>query len=196
MKGKHPCTNFAKEEDLFHALVSLRTDAIACLQSRVEASVVRFAQQYQLSAQDAEEILNDSTWIFLKKIGEGAYTYQGNALSTYLIEIAKRLILNRAARQRRDHHVKEKLLEKKDDYEVVLRQQNEYAALVQQFLSQLDEKCQKVITLFYIQGYPDEEVIQQQLTDFTTVDSLKVKRSACKKKLIEIAKKWKTSKPV
>ena len=41
-----------------------------------------------------------------------------------------------------------------------------------------------------IEGYPDEEVVRQGWTRYTTTDSLKIKRSDCMKKLIQIAQQW------
>jgi hypothetical protein len=54
----------------------------------------------------------------------------------------------------------------------------------------MGEPCTSVIRLHHIDGYPDEEVVRQGWTRYTTTDSLKIKRSDCMKKLIQIARQW------
>ncbi len=90
---KKPCKKFDSHETLFLGLQNTENDAILCLQTKTITAVRRIVSGYGLSGNDAEDILNRSTMIFLQKIQEGAYLFQGYAPATYLIEIAKRLAL-------------------------------------------------------------------------------------------------------
>jgi DNA-directed RNA polymerase specialized sigma24 family protein len=68
----------------------------------------------------------------------------------------------------------------------------EATELVRQLLGHLREPCEQVVRLYHIEGYSDEEVVQQKMTRYSTPDSLKMKRSDCMKKLIQLAQQWKT----
>jgi hypothetical protein len=64
---------------------------------------------------------------------------------------------------------------------------------VRQLLGNLGQPCEQVVRLHHIEGYSDEEVVNQKMTKYSTTDSLKMKRSDCMKKLIQLAQQWKTS---
>jgi DNA-directed RNA polymerase specialized sigma24 family protein len=72
------------------------------------------------------------------------------------------------------------------------QKQREAAEMTRQLLTQLGEPCQQVVRLHHIDGYSDEEVIQGKMTRYTTADSLKMKRSDCMKKLIQLGAQWRT----
>ena len=71
--------------------------------------------------------------------------------------------------------------------------QRESADLVRQFLAHMGEPCETVIRLHHIDGYSDEEVVRQGWTRYSTTDSLKIKRSDCMKKLIQIARQGRST---
>ncbi|MCC6461465.1 MAG: hypothetical protein IT260_13410 [Saprospiraceae bacterium] len=167
--------------------------AILCLQSKALPMVKKLTHDQGLPAEQAEEILNQSTVVFLRKIEEGADQFQGHAPSTYLIEIAKRVARMATRSQQRGHEPLENARDLHDEtWEAELRKK-EAAELTRHLLTQLGEPCQQVIRLHYIDGYSDEEAIQQQLTRYSTKDSLKMKRSDCMKKLVQLAQQWKMS---
>ncbi|MBL7827280.1 MAG: hypothetical protein JNJ57_11655 [Saprospiraceae bacterium] len=58
---------------------------------------------------------------------------------------------------------------------------------LEQLLFQLEPNCQKLIRLKYLEEMRDKEVIELQLTQYSTVDALKNHRSKCFKKLTELA---------
>lgn len=187
------CEKFKSHQQLYEGLVVMDNKAILCLQTKASPMLRKVGSNMGLGKDEMEDILNQSTLIFLQKIEEGAYEFKGHAPTTYLVEVAKRLAMAKIRRKKPDtellegHHVKHL-----SEYEA-LERQNDSAALVTQFLSQLGKACEKVVRLHHIDGYSDEEVIKGKLTPYSTINSLKMKRSTCMKKLIEIATKWKTS---
>ncbi len=191
--NKHPCGRFPDSETLFAGLRAEDSAAIVCLQIKAEPSVRKWVKNFGLTADRSEDILNRATLIFLQKIECGQYQFQGNAPTTYLLEIAKNL-LRMATRERKraadslenHHHLADPTVE-------IDREKQEATELVRHLLGQLGEPCATVIRLQHIEGYSDEEVVNQRLTRYSTVDSLKMKRSDCMKKLIELAKAWKIS---
>jgi hypothetical protein len=50
----------------------------------------------------------------------------------------------------------------------------------------LSDNCRQLIRLKYIDEWPDKTVIEQKMTQYTTVDALKNKRAQCMKKLTEM----------
>lgn len=189
----NPCKSFDTNEQLFNGLRRMDNSAILCVQTKAINSVRKFTSQYRLPAEQADDILNQSTLIFLRKIEDGSYQFQNHAPSTYLIEIARRVALMATRSQKNapetlesHHHVADPALE--TDHK-----QSEATELVRQLLGHLGQPCEQVVRLHHIDGYSDEEVINQKLTKYSTTDSLKMKRSDCMKKLIQLAQQWKTS---
>ena len=188
-----PCKKFSDHEQLFEGLRQLDNAAILCLQTKAMPMVRKVVKNYGLSADKADEILNQSTLIFLQKIDSGAYQFQGHAPQTYLIEVAKRVAHAATRTKKMSNESLEDHYDLADHHLESEEQSREAAALVSQFLAQLGDSCRQVIQLHHIDGFRDEEVIQQKLTPYSTIASLKMKRSDCMKKLIKIAQRWKTS---
>lgn len=188
----NPCRQFDDNERLFQGLKRLDNAAILCVQTRVMPSARKFAQQYGLPPDSADEVLNQSTLIFLRKIEDGSYQFQGHAPSTYLVEIMRRVALMMTRTKQKPHEALENHQDLHDPDVEAAQRQRESADLVRQFLAQMGEPCQSVIRLHHIDGYSDEEVVRQGWTRYSTTDSLKIKRSDCMKKLIQIAQQWRS----
>ncbi len=190
----NPCRSFETHERLFRGLQRLENAAILCVQTKALPTIKKFVRQYGLPAEQTDDILNQSTLIFLRKIEDGSYQFQNYAPSTYLLEIARRLALTATRSQKNAPQALENQHHTLADPDVeTASQHRENTELVRQLLRQLGPPCDQVIKLHHIDGYSDEEVVQQQLTKYSTTDSLKMKRSDCMKKLIQLAQQWKTS---
>ncbi|MEY3240291.1 MAG: hypothetical protein RIR11_1729 [Bacteroidota bacterium] len=189
---KKPTPKYESNEQLFVGLQKLETAAIVLLQTKALATVQQLVKGYGLSSVEAEDILNRSTVIFLQKIEDGSYLFQGHAPSTYLIEIAKRLALMATRTQKKSAEPLDNYEHLHDETWETEQKQREAAEMTRQLLTQLGEPCQQVVRLHHIDGYSDEEVIQGKMTRYTTADSLKMKRSDCMKKLIQLGAQWRT----
>lgn len=189
----NPCRQFENNEQLFQALKSLNNSAIRCVQNKAMASAKQLVEKYGLPTEDVDELLNQSSLIFLRKIEDGSYQFQGHAPSSYLVEIMKRVALSMTRKRQTSYESIEDHHNVQDPYIEASNRQRESAELVRQFLGQMGEPCESVIRLHHIEGYPDEEVVRQGWTRYTTTDSLKIKRSDCMKKLIQIAQQWRSS---
>jgi len=186
----NPCRQFDSHESLYQALKNGNNKAILCVQAKVMPSVRKLVQQHGLPRDSADEVLNQSTLIFLRKIEDGSYAFQGYAPSTYLVEIVRRVALTMTRSHKKQHESLENHHDLADpDLEAASRQR-ESADLVRQFLEQIGEPCKQIIQLHHIEGYSDDEVLKYGWTRYSTTDSLKVKRSDCMKKLIQIARQW------
>lgn len=191
--GNDPCRKYGSPESLFLGLKSQQNDAILCAQLKILPTAKNIVRQFGLPSDRVDEILNQSTLIFLQKIESGAYQFQGYEPTTYLVEIVRRVALNatRAHKKTTDPLENHAQIADPDAENMVSRR--EAADTVRQLLHQLGEPCSSVIRLHHIEGYSDEEVVNQRLTKYSTTESLKVKRSSCMKKLTALAQTWMTS---
>ena len=189
----NPCKSFDTHERLFDGLRRLDNKAILCVQTKAINSVRKFVHQYRLPSEQADDILNQSTLIFLRKIEDGSYQFQDHAPSTYLIEIARRVALMATRSQKNAPETLENHHHLADPDVETGNKRSESAELVRQLLDQLGQPCEQIVRLHHIDGYSDEEVVNQKMTRYSTTDSLKMKRSDCMKKLIQLAQQWKTT---
>jgi DNA-directed RNA polymerase specialized sigma24 family protein len=188
-----PCDQFATHQLLFDALARCESAAIMCIQLRAIASVQKIASGYGLQAGATEEILNQATVIFLKKIDSADYQFRGHSPVTYLVEIAKRLALMATRSRKKDAYDTLENLSQLPDTDIeVKKEQAEATELVRHLLTKIGEPCQTVIRKYHIEGYSDEELVKSGQTAYTTINSLKMKRSDCMKKLIKLATEWRS----
>ncbi len=188
-----PYKRFSTNQLLFEGLRDLDNAAILFLQEKSLAMVRKIVSGFRLPDEKAEEILNTSTLIFLQKIGSGAYVFQGHAPSTYFFEIVKRQA-HMATRTRKGTLIPlDEVAEAADPDAEMMADHQEASETVTLLLDKLGDPCKTVVRLHHVDGYSDEEVIDQQLTRYSTVNSLKMKRSDCMKKLVTLAQQWKTS---
>jgi RNA polymerase sigma factor (sigma-70 family) len=183
--------NFEKNDVLFDALQHRNDAAIQFVQRKTLKTVFAMARFVGLSEMDSEEILNDALIILLQKIENGAYQFQGYDPCTYVVEIAKGLIANAKRKNKRTFEDLE------TQYDLVDADAERYfeikanEATVKNLLEKIGDNCQKLIRLKYLEEYKDEEIIEQKMTQYSTINTLKVKRSECMKKLSELAKTFK-----
>lgn len=183
-KANRSCEKYPDHGSLFGGLKQEEAAAIRCLSARVSGSIFSIGKGYSLTDDDIEELICDCITICLQKIREGQYVFQGHSPATFVIEIAK----NRARNFRRSatrHHT--------SDLETIGEHPGEAdfgslaeTELLEQLLFKLEKNCQNLIRLKYLEERRDKEVIEEKLTQYTTVDALKNHRSKCLKKLVEI----------
>ena len=189
-----PCKKYKQHAQLFSGLEAQDERAIMCLQTKAWPMIMKQIRGFGLSQQQGEEILNRSTLVMLQKIESGSYQFQGNAPTSYLIEVAKRMAMAEARKSNKHQHqaLEDAPLDQLTDFAENERKQAA-ADMVRQLLGKLNEACAQVIRLHHIDGYSDDEVVKNKMTPYSTVNSLKMKRSGCMKKLIKIAQEWQTS---
>jgi RNA polymerase sigma factor (sigma-70 family) len=189
--GLDPHEKYKNNQTHFDGLKNLETAAIQFLELKTDRSARWLLSKLNLPMTELQDIRQDALLIFLNKIETGDYLFTGSAPSTYFVEVFRNISLNRS---RLKHHKKptisleNSLFILEDSDFAALQLQRENADLIEQLLQKLGDPCDKIIRLQYLDGFSDEEVIAQNLTKYTTTDSLKVKRSNCLKKLRELAK--------
>lgn len=178
---------YSDASNLYQALQSQENSAIQFVQEKIWKTVFSMSRFAGLNEQDTEEILTDALMILLQKIQSGDYQFQGYDPSTYAIEIAKRLISNAKRKIKTNIDNIDDIFNLTDTSTEQFLRTKESEAIVKLLLSKIGENCQKIIRLKYLEEYKDEEIIEQKLTQYANINTLKVKRSECMKKLTELA---------
>ncbi len=182
---------YKTEELLFEGLKRQETAAIQHLAWRARHMTFQMTMNVGLREDMAEDVLIEALEIFLLKIQNGQYVFQGFSPLTYLLEIVRRVAGNLARTKRGKTYAAfdEEFFALPDEDFLKYENRREQAEQLEIWIQKLGETCQKIVRLRYLEGFSDEEIIEQKmLPNFHSVDSLKTKRSGCLKKLRELAR--------
>lgn len=184
--------NYTDKEFLIQDLKSGKSAAILFVQEKAKPSAIYLLQQSNLPADLLQEALNESTIILLKKLREPNFELLQAKPTTYLVEICRRVVSNMTRKRHfLNHQPLENQQELRDlDTETFFKRREDIEVLTK-LLTELGDPCSKVIQLKHLEGYSDEEVVSEKLVAYSTVESLRMKRSDCMKKLKELAIKHK-----
>jgi DNA-directed RNA polymerase specialized sigma24 family protein len=176
------CHDFPDHGLLTEALQREEARAIQCLSARTAAGIAAIGRNRGLQAEDIEELQCDCIVLFIQKLRSGAYTYRGHDPASYVIETAK-LRARHYARQanRRRAEMLEADFDPADPDR--FDESLENAGLLRTLLLLVEENCRALITLKYLEGRSDKEVISLGITPYATEKSLKSQRAKCMKKL-------------
>lgn len=165
--------------------------AILYLQDRTAGLVFRLLANHGLPDHLAQEILNDAVIIFIKKLREPGFVLTQAKPTTYFAEIVKLVVSNKTrTRQFSGNAPLEQQADLRDNTVEEYYTRKENREVVALLLAQTGEPCGQIIRLKYLDGYSDDEVIQGKMVSLGTVDSLRVKRSECMKRLREAAQRF------
>jgi DNA-directed RNA polymerase specialized sigma24 family protein len=186
-KSNKACANYPTHEAFYNGLLAEEDLAIKCLYAKTAGSIHKMGKTYRLNLDEIEELIGDCIAICLQKIKSQVYEFKGHSPATYTIEIAKYRVQNIRRQAIKHQTIGLELLDNQADIEFFSSE--EEVAKLEKLLLQLDDNCQNLIRLKYLDQCRDKEVIEQKKTQYSTVDALKNNRGRCLKKLIELAKK-------
>lgn len=179
------CKRYASPAAFFEGLKQEAPDAIRCLYAKVAGSIFNIGKKNRLTNEDTEELICDCISLCLQKINTGKYVFQGNNPASFVIEIAKYKVQNFRRKAMKNNTVDLEGMPIQAEAPDYVSQ--EQTALLETLLAMLNENCQHLVRLKYLEQYRDKEVIEQKKTQYSTVDALKNNRARCMKKLIELA---------
>lgn len=183
-KTVRSCEKYPDHGALFAGLAREETEAIQCLSARVSRPILQIGRRFRLADDDVEELICDCITICLQKIKDGKYAFQGYSPATFVVEIAKNRVRNFQRNAQR--HVTASLENVVEPTEVIELGAAAEAQILEQLLAKLDASCQNLIRLKYLEGLRDKTVVDEKMTQYTTIDALKNHRSRCMKKLVEM----------
>jgi RNA polymerase sigma factor (sigma-70 family) len=183
---------FSSPEKLLDGLRNADTAAIEHLMGKAEGIVRRMVRTAGQAQPLATDLLHDALVIFIEKLRAGRYQLGEAAPQTYLIGICRRLLANhlRLKRLPITDPIDGTFDAPGDDLRDILAQKERLETL-EKLLEKLGPPGNDLIRLKYLEGYSDEEQLQQKLTPFATADSLRTSRSKYLKKLALLAQAWK-----
>lgn len=178
----------ADKKGFYEALGRAEPVAIRALAGKLAYDVRQATQHAGLTAEDAEELLNDAVVITITNIQNQAFQFADFSPAAYANGVVKKLIANRLRTKKpRQEALEDNVFASDFDPEVYLSNK-ELESVMGKLLGSLGENCQQLLRLKYFDNLRDKEVVEQKLAPYTTTTSLKSKRSQCLNKLIEIAK--------
>lgn len=172
----------------FEALGRAESQAIRLLSQKIIYELKDATAQAQLTSEDAEELLNDAIVVTISNIRNGKFVFSDISPVAYAKGVVRKLIANHL----RTKKPRKKELEDSDalsDFDpFAYLEDKERQAVVGQLLKRLGENCHNLLVMKFFSHLKDEEIITQGLAPYTSVGSLKSKRSQCLKKLAELAR--------
>lgn len=167
----------------YDALGRVEPTAVKLLSAKIEYEVNKAVKVAGLQSEDAEELVNDTVIITISNIKKGQFLFSDYAPATYAKGVVRKLIANRLrSKKPRSEELDNVHLTSSFNPEKYM-EDKERQFIVSELLERLGSKCRQLIKMKYFKHLRDEEIIQQQLTTYSSVGSLKSKRSQCLKEL-------------
>lgn len=178
---------FSNKDVLVDGLREKKTPAIEFLMERCQGSVRKITRYYGLPKDLASDVLTDGIILLIEKIHEGTYDPSQASPQTYLLGICKNILANHSRKKTDPMSQDLEEVEIPDNSVEEMMYINERIDVLKSLLIKLGAPCNNLITLKYLDGYSDKEIIENELTKYTSPESLRVSRQNCMKKLIRIA---------
>lgn len=179
------------QNKLIQELANENSLAIQFILKKVNKSCTQIIKKMGLPTDIAQDILHDGLILFIKKIKDQSYNPSISAPQTFLLGICKNLALNLSRSKKVLTTIE---LEEFNHPFADVTQQKIQILEIRKFvgilLNEIGSPCKELIRLKYIEGYKDEELLNLKLTSFSSLESLRVTRSQCMKKIIQISSKY------
>ncbi|MBK9960920.1 MAG: hypothetical protein IPP06_06195 [Saprospiraceae bacterium] len=181
-----------KDEELIRDLKEEKDAAISHLLKQIRLQGNRILSVSNLSKEGIESILHDAVLLAIQKIKNNQYrTEQGNIVS-YTVGIMKYMVLNETRNQNKIHYALDdadlaQYAEPVQEYRI----QTERIFLLNQLVEQLSSPCKELIYYRYLEPCPDQEIIDKKIIALSNINSIRVTRNDCLKKLTALASKYK-----
>lgn len=176
-------SNSCEDEKRLQLLIEEDIEVFNYYFQELNTKLSSYFKQRRLSREDVEELLLDTISIFIQKVKNKEYTYTGIPIMVYLTKVAK---------YRATYYYRRNARERKLSYDIHERtesSQSEYSPqweLVEMGMIRLKERERKLIELTFFEGYKDKELLELNLVDYSSIDSIKSQRYKCIQKLIKI----------
>jgi RNA polymerase sigma factor (sigma-70 family) len=175
------------KQAFYDALGRAEPAAIRALAGKIAYDVKQATQHAALSAEDAEELVNDAVMITITNIQNQSFLYSDFSPVAYAKGVVRKLVANKVRSKKPRHEALEDFETTSDINPEAYLNNKELEQLVGKLLGKLEENCRQLLRLKYFENLRDKEIVEQNLTSYSSTTSLKSKRNQCMNKLIEIA---------
>ncbi|MEI6411286.1 MAG: hypothetical protein WCR52_17995 [Bacteroidota bacterium] len=176
------------KQAFYNALGRADPAAIRVLAGKIVYDVKQATLHAALSAEDAEELVNDAVMITITNIQNQRFLYSDFSPVAYAKGVVRKLVANKVRTKKPRHEALEDFEMTSDINPEAYLNNKELEQLVGKLLGKLEENCRQLLRLKYFENLRDKEIVEQNLTSYSSTTSLKSKRNQCMNKLIEIAK--------
>lgn len=177
-----------KKREAYISLSKASPVAIRQLAKQIQPDVRKACLNAGFSLEDAEELLNDVLVITISNIRKQTFEFQNFHPAAYAMGVSRKLLANRIRSKKPPTESIEYLSEHSKLNPEKYYEDKERQIIVGQLLHKLGRVCRQLIEMRYYQHYRDKELLEKKLVPFSTVNSLKSKRSQCLKQLANLAR--------
>ena len=178
----------SNKKALFDALGKMNPAAVRLLAGKIEYDIRQATKNGGLSPEDAEELINDAVVITVANIKKGTFPFIDSSPVAYAKGVGRKLIANRIRKQRPKSDDLNKVQIASDFNPDKYMQDKERRNIVKTLLERLGENCRNLLQLKYFSHLRDQEAIDKGMVAYSTVGSLRAKRSQCLKELEGLAR--------
>ena len=172
----------------FDALDKMDPKAVRLLGKKIESDIKQAARNGRLSPEDAEELVNDAVVTTVSNIRKGTFPFIDSSPVAYAKGVGQKLIANRIRKQRPQSEDLSIVQVASDFNPEKYIQDKERRNIVKTLLGRLGENCRNLLQLKYFSHLRDKEAIDKGMAAYTTVGSMRAKRSQCLKELEGLAR--------
>lgn len=167
----------------YDALGRVEPTAVKLLSEKIKYEVRKASKAAGLQSEDAEELLNDVVVITISNIKKGQFPFSDYSPVAYAKGVLRKLIANRIRSKKPRQEELDNLNLVSDFSPEKYMQDKERQSIVSKLLEKLGENCRNLIKMKYFKQLRDAEIIEQKMTAYSSINSLKSKRSQCLKQL-------------
>ena len=178
----------SNKKALFNALGKMDPHAVRLLGKKIEYDIKTAAKNARLSTEDAEELVNDAVVVTVANIRKGTFPFLDSSPVAYAKGVGRKLIANRIRKQRPQSEDLGKVQVASDFDPDKYMQDKERRSIVKELLARLGENCRNLLKIKYFTHIKDQEAIDKKVVAYSTVGSMRAKRSQCLKELEGLAR--------
>jgi len=181
-----------KPEKLIQDLKEEKGAAISYLLKQTRLPGYRSGSAGSLGKDTLESIQHDAVLLAIQKIKSNQFHPELGTIVSYTRGIIKYMILNECRSQKNNSFPLDDAL--LDSYSEPVREfsmQMERIATLTQILERMHSPCRELIRYRYLDPLPDQEVLEQNITGLSNLNSIRATRSECLKKLAAMASHYK-----
>ncbi|MGV3529767.1 MAG: RNA polymerase sigma factor [Flavisolibacter sp.] len=154
---------------LIRGLQNGNADAFRALYNKYAPRLQGFAARFRISPEEADEITQETfirIWLHRQQVREDA------AFCTYMITIAKRLILNHLRQfARREMYIKEVTAGTSTAANISAGNEAELEKIIRKAIQDLPLKCREVFTMSRMEGFSNQQIAEELSISKSTVEN-------------------------
>lgn len=185
------------DKSFIKILIEAKPKELSVLYHNNRDAFLNFGKQYGLDYDDLTDIYQEAFIAIRERALNGKLETVKSSFKTYLFGIGKFMIYDWLRKQKKTTSLNGFFNVVKDGIDEIKLEENttglsKEQLLLKKFFIQLGKKCQKLLTLFYVNGLNIEEIFQT--TDYNSNAVVRSQKSRCIKMLREMIQSYELTK--